>query len=151
MTVSKSAIPNCQITRTFSQNPEEGEFIYQVSSLWFCEVTQWELELLELSSIQEPGDPKSFSCQSNYKVKHRFVLSTCQPWIRLNFTFWGATAFLESIRQLCYHLQPEAANYFCSSPLVPGAGSDTTPTRCNRQSNLCRIKIPTPAHKRLRT
>lgn len=151
MTVSKSAIPNCQITRTFSQNPEEGEFIYQVSSLWFCKVTQWELELLELSSIQEPGDPKSFSCQSNYKVKHRFVLSTRQPWIKLNFTFWGAAAFLESTRQLCYHLQPEAANYFCSSPLVPGAGSDMTPTPCNRQSNLCRIKIPTPAHKRLRT
>lgn len=117
----------------------------------FCKVTQWELELLGLSSIQEPGDPKSFSCQSNYRVKHRFVLSTCQPWIKLNFTFWGAAAFLESTRQLCYHPQPEAANYFCSSPLVPGAGSDMTPALYNRQSNLCPIKIPTPAHKRLRT
>lgn len=104
-----------------------------------------------LSSIQEPGDPKSFSCQSNYRVEHRFVLSTRQPWIKLNFTFWGAAAFLESTRQLCYCLQPKAANYFCSLPLVPGVGSDMAPALYNRQSNLCPTKIPTPGHKRPRT
>lgn len=99
-------------------------------------------------------DPKSFSCQSNYRVKHRFVRSMYWPWIKLNFTFFGAAVFLESTRHLCYHPQPEAADYFCGSPPVPGthgAGSDTATALDNSQSRLCPTKIPSPGHKRLRT
>lgn len=71
---------------------------------------------------------QSFSRHSNYRLKPRFGLSMWQPWIKLNFTFWGAAVLLESTKQLCYHPQPEAVGSICSSPPAPGthrAGWDT--------------------------